>query len=134
MSRRPAVEVEGLRTLRRTLKAAGQSLDTEFKAAHAAVANTVAAAARPNTPVGPDVAGHLRDDVRGTGQAAAAVIRAGRAARPYAGRVHYGDPDGGFPAQPWLLNAMYATQDRWMSDYRRALEDIIDQVQGAPGP
>lgn len=134
MSARPAVEVHGLRTLRRTLKAAGQSLDKDFKDVHAQVAATVVAAAVPMTPVGPDAAGHVRDDVRGTGQAAAAVIRAGRASRPYAGRLHYGDPDGGYPANPWLLNAMYATQDRWMTDYQRGLEQILYTIKGDPGP
>jgi hypothetical protein len=134
MSRRPVVEVEGLRALRRSLKAAGQSLDKEFKDVHAAVARVVVVAAIPRTPVGPDSGGHIRDDVRGTGQAAAAVVRAGRSSRPYGGILHYGDPHRGIKAQPWLYDAAVATRDVWLALYERGLTKIIDKVEGAPGP
>jgi hypothetical protein len=137
MSRRPVVEVGGLRTLRRTLKAAGQSLDHDFKSVHKEVADIVAAAARRTSPVGPAAGGHIRDDIRAAGQSAAAVVRAGRAALPYAGPLHWGWPAGAAhhqKAQPWILDAAAATQSHWLPVYARGLEKIIDDIKGAPGP
>jgi HK97 gp10 family phage protein len=131
---RPVVEVHGLRTLRRTLKAAGQSLDTDFKKVHADVADIVVVAARATAPVGPPEKGHIADSIRGSGQSAAAVIRVGRAALPYAGIVHYGDPHRKHKAQPFLLDAMYGTRERWLGVYTQGLEKIIDKIEGAPGP
>jgi hypothetical protein len=131
---RPVVEVQGLRTLRRTLKEAGHSLDHEFRDAHKAVADIVVRAARPRTPVGPDAGGHMRDDIRGAGQAAAAVVRVGRASRPYPGVIHWGWPARHIPAQPWLYDAAVASQQQWTGTYLSALEKIIDAVEGTPGP
>jgi hypothetical protein len=130
---RPAVEVEGLRTLRRELKAAGVSLQ-DLKDAHNAVAQTVVRAAH-FTPKNPARStGALAASVRGTGQATAAVVRAGRATGPDAGAIHWGWPNRHITAQPFLWNAIADTQNQWTGEYLRALQTIIDKIEGAPGP
>jgi hypothetical protein len=130
VSRRPAVEVQGLRTLRKNLKAAGVSLQ-DLKDAHAAVARVVVAAAAPRVPVR---TGRLAGTLRGAGQQGAAVVSAGRAAVPYAGPIHWGWPARGIKAQPFIQDAAVASREQWTGTYLSALEKIIDSIEGAPGP
>lgn len=130
MSARPAVEVEGLRTLRRTLKAAGHSLQ-DLKDAHNEVAQLVVRAAAPNAP---RRTGALAGTDRGSGTQSAAIVRAGRASVPYAGPIHWGWPARHITAQPWLYEAAVDSQDQWTGVYLRALQHIIDTIEGAPGP
>ncbi|MET0995457.1 MAG: HK97 gp10 family phage protein [Mycobacterium sp.] len=130
MSGRPAVEVQGLRTLRRTLKAAGLSLQ-DLKDAHADVARVVVVAAAPRAP---RRTGKLVSTDRGSGTQSAAVVRAGGARVPYAGPIHWGWPARHIKAQPWLYDAAVASQQRWEGVYLTALEHIIDKIEGAPGP
>lgn len=130
MTRRPPVEVDGLRNLRRTLTAAGVSLQ-DLKDAHAEVARVVVRAAEPHTP---RRTGALAASLRGSGTQTAAVARAGRAAVPYAGPIHWGWPRRHIKAQPWIYDAAVASQDQWTGTYLSALEHIIDSIEGTPGP
>jgi hypothetical protein len=131
-SRRPVVGVDGLNTLKRTLKQAAGDVQ-DLKDAHARVANLVAGRARAATPIGPPAL-HLRDSVRGAGQAGAAVIRAGFASLPYANPIHWGWPARHIAAQPFIWNAIADTQSEWLDMYVTDLQTIIDKVEGAPGP
>lgn len=124
------VEVEGLRTLRRSLKAAGLSL-ADLKDAHAHVAQLVVRAASPGAP---HRTGALAASTRGSGTQSAAIVRAGRASVPYAGPIHWGWQARHIAAQPWIYNAAVRSQDQWTGTYLRALEHIIDKIEGAPGP
>lgn len=127
---KPAMEVEGARQLRRTLKRAGADL-ADLKAAHADVAALVASRARPRAP---RRTGALDATTRSSGTQAAAIVRAGTAGVPYAGPIHWGWPARGITAQPWIADTAADTEDAWARTYLRALEHIIDQVEGAPGP
>lgn len=136
---RAAVKVEGLRTLQRSLKAAGVGLE-DLKAAHAEVAATVVRAALPNVPVyaGPATKwvhpGALKESVRGAGQQGSAVVRAGKASVPYAGAIHWGWPNRHIEANPFLWNAIADSQDQWTGLYLNHLNDLIKLIEGAPGP
>jgi hypothetical protein len=130
MSRGPAVEVQGLKTLRKTLKAAGISLQ-DLKDAHATVARTVAHRAGERAPVR---TGRLRGDIRSAGQQAAAVVSVGRASIPYANPIHWGWRARGIKPNPFIYAAADDTRDQWERQYLAALEKIIDTVEGAPKP
>jgi hypothetical protein len=129
VSRRPAVEVEGARQLRRSLKAAGVSL-ADLKSAHAEVAAQVATRAHGRAP---KVTGRLDASIRSAGTQSAAIVRAGGAAVPYAGPIHWGWPARHITAHPWIADAAEESQDQWSRTYLRAVEQIIDQVEGVPG-
>lgn len=129
-NRRPAVEVEGLRTLRRTLKAAGVSLE-DLKEAHAEVAKLVVRAAAPGAP---RRTGRLAASTRGAGVAGGAVVRAGKASLPYANAIHWGWRAHHIKAQPWIYDAAENSKDQWTGLYLRALQKIINDVEGEPGP
>lgn len=131
--RQPAVQVQGLKTLQRDLKRAGLTVG-DLKEAHAEVARTVVRAAH-FTPKHPERStGRLAASVRGSGQAGAAVVRAGSAGVPYANPIHWGWPSRHIVAQPFLWNAIADSQDQWEGQYLTALQKIIDSIEGAPGP
>lgn len=131
MSRgRPAVEVEGLRQLRRTLKAAGVSLQ-DLKDEHQKVADFVVRASAPRAP---HRTGRLAATVRGSGTQSGAVVRLGRAAVPYAGPIYWGWEAHHIKANQWVTEAATDTQEQWARMYLSALEHIIDSIEGAPGP
>jgi hypothetical protein len=124
------MRVEGARTLRKTLKAAGLSVD-DLKAAHRAVAELVARAAHPAAP---RRTGRLDQSVRTSGTQAAAIVRAGRAAVPYANPVHWGWPSHHIKANPWIQEAADRTEPAWSGLYLSALDAIVQTIEGAPGP
>lgn len=124
----PVVSVDGLRQLRRDLKAAGVSL-ADLKDAHAQVAQLVLTRATP-----PHRTGRLAGSQRGSGTQSSAIVRAGSAGLPYAGPVHWGWPSRHITAQPWLYDAAVGSQDEWTGVYLAALEHIIDSIEGTPGP
>jgi hypothetical protein len=138
VSRRPAVEVEGLRTLRRTLKTAGLDLQ-DLKDAHDEVAQLVVRRSDPYAPRsargsnrGPS--GTLAATVRGSGVQSGAVVRLGRATVPQAGPIYWGHPARHIVGRQWVHETAAATQGEWTGTYLAALEDIIDKIEGAPGP
>jgi hypothetical protein len=126
----PVMRVEGARTLRASLKAAGLSVQ-DLKDAHRQVADQVLAASRP---VAPHRTGRLAASMRASGTQTAAIVRAGGARVPYAGPIHWGWPARHIKAQPWLADTAASTQSTWEGTYLSALEHIIDSIEGAPGP
>lgn len=128
MGRKPPVEVEGLRNLRRTIKAAGMSLD-DLKAAHKQVADTVVHRAAERAP---RKTGKLAGTLRGSGTAGAAIVRAGGARTPYAGPIHWGWPRRHIKAQPFIYNAAGELHDPIARMYLAALQDIIADIEGVP--
>ncbi|MFT4189844.1 MAG: hypothetical protein QM621_14865 [Aeromicrobium sp.] len=82
------VQVEGLASLVRRLQALGLAVD-DLKDAFSTIAGEAAEAVSRHAP---RKSGRLAADVRGNRAKAKAVVRAGRAAVPYAGPVNYGWP------------------------------------------
>jgi hypothetical protein len=121
------VEVVGGRQLRASLKAAGDDL-SDLKDAHAEAANVVATTGRVTAP---RRTGRLGSTVRGTGTKTQSVIRAGYAAVPYAGVVHWGWPAHNIKAQPWLADAAASTEPRWFPVFVAEVQRILDRVKGA---
>lgn len=123
---RPRVEVEGVRELRRTLRAAGDDL-SDLKAANLAAAEIAADAARGRAPV---LTGALAGDIRAAGTKTAGIIRAGRKRIPYAGAIHWGWPARGITARPYLADGAKASESVWVPLYQRALDDALEKVKG----
>lgn len=127
------LRVDGARELRASLKRAGHDVQ-DLKDAHLEVAELVARVAKPLTPLGPEDGGHIRDDIRAAGTASAAIIRVGRARRPYAGPIHWGHKARGIDPQPWVYEAAKATSGRWTGLYTDAVQKIVDRVEGTTTP
>jgi hypothetical protein len=126
--RGPALSVVGGRQLRATMKAAGVSLD-DLKDAHAAVAGLVHSVAQPQAPVG--ATGRLASSERPAGTKTAAIVRAGSARVPYAGPIHWGWPNRGIRAQPWIYEAAGRSETAWLGRYLEAIDHVISTIQGA---
>lgn len=131
------VEVAGARQLRKSLKAAGESLD-DLKASHKQAA---AIAARASADLAPRITGRLSRTIRAAGTASAGIVRAGTKAAPYAQAVHWGRaywPNKKSPratrsyvkAQPFISQGARNSEGQWLPVYERALDDSIQLVKG----
>lgn len=121
------VKIEGARELRRTLKRAGVDVE-DMKDANAAAGNIVAAAGRVSAP---RRSGRLGGTVRASRAAASATVRAGGAAVPYAGVIHWGWPGHHISAQPWLSEAATRTEATWLAAYEAGVAKVLDRIKGA---
>ena len=123
----PVTEVRGAKELRKTMKAAGESLK-DLSAIHKRVGTIVAEASRPRSPA---VSGRLAGSVRPSSAATRATIRAGSAAVPYAGPIHFGWPARNIAANPFITSAAEATEPEWTEAYVDGVDDILGRVRGA---
>lgn len=125
---RPAIQVEGLRELRRMLKAAENAAGLAMlKAAHKSAADLVVARALPNVPVR---SGALRASVRALGSQAKGTAKAGGARVPYAAAIHWGWPRRGIRPQPFLQNALDQVEQQIPDVFSQSLErDVLSKVR-----
>lgn len=126
MAKRPMVQVEGARQLRRTLREAGDDLE-DLKAANQQAADIAASAARMEAP---RRTGALASDIRASGTKTAGIIRAGRKRLPYAGVIHWGWPAHGIEPQPYLSEGAQNTEPIWVPLYEQMMEDALKKVKG----
>lgn len=127
---RSALQVLGGAQLRRTLKAAGLDVQ-DLKDTHAQVAKLVENQARPETPTR---SGRLKRSLRSSGTQGAAIVRAGTAAVPYAGPIHWGWESRHITAQPWIWKEAQDDEPQWMNLYLHGIETIISKIEGVPYP
>lgn len=126
MAKRPLVEIDGARELRRTLRAAGDDME-DLKAAHLAAANIAASAARARAP---RLTGALAGDIRASGTKTAGIVRAGRKRIPYAGAVHWGWPARGMKARPYITEGAQQTEPVWVPLYQKEIDKALSKVKG----
>lgn len=135
MASQPAVRVEGLRELRKDLRALDDAVGNQMlKDAHKALAEKVIDLALPHVPVG--ATGALKASVRGLGSISKATGKAGGARVPYAAAVHWGTgPRPGLRGphniarRPFLWNAIEKLRHTGaVEEYARQLEDILDRT------
>ena len=119
--------MDGLRRLRRDLKAAGKSTE-DLKAANAAVAALVATTAASRAPRGPS--GRLASTGRGNRAVGRATVTVGGAAVPYAGPIHWGWPARGIEPQTFIPDAAQATEPVWLELYLKGVEHALEPIAG----
>jgi len=117
------VEVQGARTLARTLdNAAAELLDlSDVNDQVARIINAKAATLAPRRT------GRLAASLRATSEPGAAVMGS---AVPYAPPVHWGVPAKTIKPRPFLTDAVRLTEPQWMGAYTTEVEDIIGKVKG----
>lgn len=120
------IEVEGLKELRKSLKAAGESY-ADLKEAGLEAADLVASAARP---LAPHLSGALAASIRPAGQAKGAVVRAGSASVPYAGVQHFGWPAHNIAPHPFLYEAADSRLGEVEDLYLRRVQEIANKIGG----
>lgn len=118
---KPTLTVEGAKELRRALRAFDGGV-ADLKAAHARSAQVVEARA---VTLVPRLSGTLAGSIRSTGQAAAGVVRSGRASVPYAGPIHFGWPGHNIKPQPFLYGALDDRRQQVIDVYERHVNELI---------
>ena len=127
MGNHDAIQVDGARELRRTLKRAGDDLG-DLKDANQRAGQFVANAASQRAP---HLTGALAGALRASRAAASATVKAGGARVPYAGPIHWGWPAHNIQAQPFLSDAATDTEPQWLPMYEADIEKIVDKIEGA---
>lgn len=113
------VRVEGLNRVVRKLNAAGADAENMRGLMHSLGEIIISGARVPHRT------GRLAGNLRAGRGKTKAVVRAGGARVPYAGRIHYGDPTpDGIIGQPFLTDALQAKH----AQVFEALERGIDQL------
>jgi hypothetical protein len=120
------LQVEGLRRLRRDLRAFGESTE-DLKSANAAVASLVARAAAPRAP---RATGRLAGSGRGNRAVGRATVSFGGATVPYAGPIHWGWPARGIPEHAFIPEAAQATEAQWVALYTADVERALQPLYG----
>jgi hypothetical protein len=115
------VDIYGLRELRSALRDVEGGVDS-LKEAHKEAAQIVAVSAAARAP---RRTGRLAASLRGTGQQRKGVIRAGSAAVPYAGPIHFGWPRRNIRPQPFIYDALDDRQAAVVAAYERNISELI---------
>ena len=124
MADRSRVTITGVEQVSSTLRKAGVSLADMTKANQDA-ANIVAMLARSTAP---RVTGALANATLAYASKEGAGIRN---VLPYFGPIHYGWPSRNIVAQPYVDEAVAATESQWLAVYEHAAQSACDQVKGA---
>lgn len=119
------IQVEGDREVRRALRRLGDAAKSGLRATHASAAQIVADEAGR---IVPRRSGTLAASIRSAGQIGAGVVRAGRAAVPYAGVIHFGWAAHHIEPQPFLYSAAGARADEVLAKFHA---DINAQARAA---
>lgn len=118
------VKVEGLRELRKSLKAANTDF-ADLKAAGLEAAQPVLKESKTLVPV---LSGALEQTLRASGQATGAVVRAGYKSVPYAGVIHFGAPARNIAPRPFLYDALDRRQSEVVAIYEQRVNDITKKI------
>lgn len=123
MARGPAVRVEGLRELKRTMRAAGVDM-ADLKEATSTAAATVATYSMARAP---HRSGRLAGSIKGN----KAMNRATVGSRlVYGGPIHWGWPGHNIAAQPFIADAAAATEPIWVAAYQAEIDKILGKIHG----
>ena len=121
---RDRVTITGTEQVSATLRKAGVSL-ADMTRANQDAANIVAMLARSTAP---RVSGALANATQAYASKEGAGIQN---VLPYFGPIHYGWPARNIAAQPYVDEAVVATETQWLAVYEHAVQDACDQVKGA---
>jgi len=118
---RPEIKIEGAKQLQRALRQV-EGGTANLKDAHDAGAKIVE---REAVRIVPRRSGVLAGSLRSSGQARQGVVRAGRAAVPYAGVIHFGWAKRNIAPQPYLYDAVDSRRQEVLDAYGVDVNKVI---------
>jgi len=123
---RDAIKIEGLSKVQRDLrKLSTDALDlnkTEFLETNKQVAEIVINETKKYVPI---LSGALAAAIRNASTKKSAKVRAGNAAVPYAGPIHFGWPARSIKPNTFLYEAIDARKDEVANRYAELVSDLI---------
>jgi len=125
MANAPAVRVEGLAKVLRTIKSIEPDLVAELKAANREIADSVTTTART---LAPKVSGRLASSVRPGATARTGIVRAGSRSVPWAGPIHFGWARRNIEPDPFLYDALDERRQEVEDKYLAAILSIADRI------
>jgi len=118
---RPEIKIKGAKQLQRALRQV-EGGTANLKDAHLAGAKIVE---REAVRLAPKRSGALAGSLRSSGQARQGVVRAGRAAVPYAGVIHFGWTKRNIAPQPYLYDAVDSRRQEVLDAYGVDVNKVI---------
>ena len=123
---RDAIKIEGLSKVQRDLrKLSTDALDlnkTEFLETNKQVAEIVINETKKYVPI---LSGSLAAAIRNASTKKSAKVRAGNAAVPYAGPIHFGWPARSIKPNTFLYEAIDARKDEVTNRYAALVSDLV---------
>ena len=125
-----AIQVDGLKELKKQLREVDASLTKELRRELRSVSQTAERAIRSNVPVGPARGGHWRTAIRAGATPTSAYVTWGRASVPYAPWLEFGGTlrrrrpvSGGFTSIPRTRTP----QGRYVFPVVRRLQPLLER-------
>jgi HK97 gp10 family phage protein len=138
------IRVDGLKELRRDLRAADRKVDRKLATKLKRAAEIVAADARDRVPTGPGAGGHAADSIKAGVSGPKAFVKGGGDAVPYYGWLDFGtrSPNTGQPRSvgPWagtgkgpaegrfVYPAIEANSEEVTNQVRKAVDEALNEV------
>ena len=118
------LKIEGLREVQAALRGVSDTAKNEMKATHLKAAQVIVPLARQLAPVR---TGRLAASLKATATRTSGRVRAGSAAVPYAGPIHFGWPARNIKPQPFVYEALDPRRDEVLNIYEARMAQIIDK-------
>jgi hypothetical protein len=121
-------EVRGGRTLRKSLRTAGDDL-SDLKDVHKQAAGIAANRAASRAP---RRSGRLAATIRAAGTKTAGIVRVGNNTKvPYAPVIHWGWGRHHIAANPFASRGAQESQPTWLPLYERYVDTTLNKIKGA---
>lgn len=122
--REGALQIEGLREVRRDLKKFSESSKKDLKLTHLKAAEIVVADAKRLVPFR---SGKLAASIRAAATVSGGRVRVGSASVPYAGPIHFGWPARKIKPQPFVYDALDPRRNEIAQLYAERISQLIDR-------
>lgn len=118
------IEIDGLKETQKALKDMNHDLRFEMKETHKKAAEVIVEGAKRYVPVN---TGRLAASIRAAATMTSGKVRAGSAAVPYAGPVHFGWPARRIKPQPFIYDALDVRRQEVYRLYSERIFGLIDK-------
>ena len=118
------IQIEGLKETQKALRDMSDDLKDEMKPTHKAAAEVIVEGSKRYVPVR---SGRLAASIRAVATRTSGRVRAGSAAVPYAGPIHFGWPARRIKPQPFIYDAMDARRQEVYDLYAQRIFGLIDK-------
>lgn len=118
------LQIVGLKETQKALASMSDDLKDEMKPTHKAAAEVIVEGSKRYVPVR---SGRLATSIRAVATRTSGRVRAGSAAVPYAGPIHFGWPARRIKPQPFIYDALDSRRQEVYDLYAQRIYGLIDR-------